>query len=120
MPADRDSVIHRTLLEYEQNLMAWTRTSVSFMTLGFGFYKFFDYLVEADQNPLSNSFFGPPEFALVIIGIAIAAVTLAILHFINNVRLLEKECAAAFRSAARPIANFVLLLGWALLIVVLL
>jgi uncharacterized membrane protein YidH (DUF202 family) len=84
MPADRDSVIHRTLLEYEQNLMAWTRTSVSFMTLGFGFYKFFDYLVEADQNPLSNSFFGPPQFALVIIGMASPSPLLRLPYFISS------------------------------------
>jgi len=69
MASNEDLALHQRFLVQEQTLMGWIRTCASFITFGFGFYKFFEYLNEGDETSISNSLFGPPEFALAVIAV---------------------------------------------------
>lgn len=99
--------------------MAWIRTCASFITFGFAFYKFFEYLNEGDETSLSNSLFGPPEFALTVIAVGVVALAIAILHYKHSLTLLQKESGESYRSLAGLVAHFVMALGLGVLIVVL-
>ena len=99
--------------------MAWIRTCASFITFGFAFYKFFEYLNEGDESSLSNSLFGPAEFVLGVIAVGVITLAIAVLHYKLNLSLLQKESGETNRSLAGLIANFVMALGLGVLIVML-
>ena len=99
--------------------MAWIRTCASFITFGFAFYKFFEYLNESDETSLSNTPFGPPQFALGVIAVGVVTLAIAILHYRQSLTLLQKKSGETYRSLAGLIAHFVMALGLGLLIVVL-
>ena len=99
--------------------MAWIRTCASFISIGFAFYKFFEYLNGSDETSVSASLVGPSEFALSIIAIGIVTLAVAILHYKNSLKWLEKECDESYQSLAGFIATFVLVFGLGLLILVL-
>ena len=50
MTNDKDLALHQRVFAQEQTLMDWIRTCASFITFGFAFYKFFEYLNEGDET----------------------------------------------------------------------
>src|SRR6187402_3899073 len=85
--------IERTRLAHERTLMAWVRTATSLISFGFTIYKFFEYLRESQGAP-ARSTIGPREFAVLMIGIGIAAMVLATIGHYRSMRALRIEYGA--------------------------
>ncbi len=120
MASENNLALKRTFMAHERTLMAWIRTSTSLITFGFTIYKFFAYLVEADDTPLADSMVGPREFALAMISIGLVTLAVAAVQYKNSLQLLEKEFGDKYRSLAGALAMVVSFLGLGVLIVVLL
>ena len=100
--------------------MAWIRTSTSLITFGFTIYKFFAYLVEADETSPADGMLGPREFALGMISIGLITLAVAAVHYKNSLHLLEQEFGEKYRSLAGLLATVVSFMGLGTLIAVLL
>ena len=120
MTSENSLALKRTFMAHERTLMAWIRTSTSLITFGFTIYKFFAYLVEADDTPLADSVVGPREFALAMISIGLVTLAVAAVQYKNSLQLLEQEFGEKYRSLAGALAMVVSFLGLGVLIVVLL
>jgi putative membrane protein len=120
MASENNLALKRTFMAHERTLMAWIRTSTSLITFGFTIYKFFAYLVEADDTPLADSIVGPREFALAMISIGLVTLAVAAVQYKNSLQLLEQEFGEKYRSLAGALAMVVSFLGLGVLIVVLL
>ena len=120
MASENSLALKRTFMAHERTLMAWIRTSTSLITFGFTIYKFFAYLVEADDTPLADSVVGPREFALAMISIGLVTLAVAAVQYKNSLQLLEQEFGEKYRSLAGALAMVVSFLGLGVLIVVLL
>jgi len=120
MASENNLALKRTFMAHERTLMAWIRTSTSLITFGFTIYKFFTYLVEADDTPLADSIVGPREFALAMISIGLVTLAVAAVQYKNSLQLLEQEFGEKYRSLAGALAMVVSFLGLGVLIVVLL
>ena len=59
--------------------MAWVRTATSLISFGFTIYKAFEYLRQR-QPDVAHGVLGPRNFALVLIGLGIAALILVCLR----------------------------------------
>jgi len=77
LPAATKLSVDRTRLAHERTLMAWVRTSTSLISFGFTIYKFFEYLRESQHVVREAGTIGPREFALLMMGIGLAALALA-------------------------------------------
>jgi len=120
MTSENSLALKRTFMAHERTLMAWIRTSTFLITFGFTIYKFFAYLVEADDTPLADSIVGPREFALPMISIGLVTLAVAAVQYKNSLQLLEQEFGEKYRSLAGALAMVVSFLGLGVLIVVLL
>lgn len=77
LPAATTLAVDRTRLAQERTLMAWVRTATSMITFGFTIYKFFHEQQLQTHVPVTGIRFGPREFALVMVGIALVMLALA-------------------------------------------
>jgi len=110
--------VDRTRLAYERTLMAWTRTATSLISFGFTIYKFFQYLREERQ--VAEGVLGPRGFALLMIGIGLAALVLATVEHRRNMKALRETYGPVPYSLAAVVAGFIAILGVAGLLIVLL
>src|SRR5262245_14201650 len=111
--------VERTRLAYERTLMAWTRTATSLISFGFTIYKFFQYLRE-DRPVADASVLGPRGFALLMIGIGLAALVFATVEHRQNMKALRASYGPVPYSIAAVVAGLIALLGVAGLLAVLL
>src|SRR5499425_2359350 len=101
--ATDDLALRRTFLAHERTLMAWMRTSASLISFGFTIYKFFEYL--RDKGELrADRRFGPREFALMLIGIGLAALLVGAVENRLAMKTLRKHYAHVPYSMATLIA----------------
>jgi putative membrane protein len=116
--ADSDDLaLQRTFLAHERTVMAWVRTATSLISFGFGIYKFFQYLSES-SGPRPDRFFGPREFALIMIALGVLALAMAAYQYKQNLKLLEQRFGAKYRSLAGSLAVLVSIMAFGLLAVV--
>ncbi|MFO0970620.1 MAG: DUF202 domain-containing protein [Gemmataceae bacterium] len=101
----------RTRLAYERTLMAWIRTATSLISFGFTIYKFFQYLRETAGSPPPQHALGPHTFAILMILIGLAALTLAWVQHRQAVKALGREFGNMPHSLAGVIAAFIAGLG---------
>src|SRR5262245_2338009 len=115
LDASTKLAVERTRLAHERTMMAWVRTAVSLISFGFTIYKFFELdLRRGAAHP--QQLIGPREFALIMIGIGLASISLAtVQHHASLTQLRQTYGAALPRSVAGVAA-----MGVVALIVVLL
>jgi putative membrane protein len=73
--------------------MAWVRTATSLISFGFTIYKFFQYLRE-QEGAIRSGVIGPREFALIMIGIGVAALVIATIGHRRGMQALRAEYGA--------------------------
>jgi putative membrane protein len=110
--------LDRTRLAYERTLMAWVRTATSLISFGFTIYKFFEYL--KGERPLPDRWFGPREFALLMIGTGLIALFLATVEHRRHLQTLRSHYGPMPYSLAAVVAVLIAILGLAGLFSVLL
>jgi len=97
--------------------MAWVRTATSLISFGFTIYKAFEYLRER-QPAVAQGILDPRNFALVLIGLGIGALSLATVQHRHDLRRLEAQYGPLPRSTAAIVGTIVSLLGIVALILV--
>jgi putative membrane protein len=109
--------VDRTRLAYERTMMAWVRTAASLISFGFTIYKFFE-LNPPVQSQLRDVVLGPREFAIAMIGIALASLLLSTFHHQRSMQTLRAQYAgmippstATFVGAVFSVFGFVALMA---------
>ena len=110
LPAATRLALDRTRLAYERTLMAWTRTATSLISFGFTIYKFFEYLREGRQVA-DGGVLGPRGFALMMIGIGLAALVFATFEHRRNLKALRTDYGTVPYSLAAVVAGLIAILG---------
>lgn len=103
--------VERTWLAHERTMMAWVRTATSLISFGFAIYKFFQ-LELGNRGPAAEHPTGPREFALLMIGIGLAALILGFVEHRHSTRTLRATYGDIMpTSVAGLVAGLVSLLG---------
>ena len=89
--------------------MAWFRTAASLISFGFTIYKFFDFLREGQAPP--DRLISPREFALLMMGIGIAALAVAAIDHRRHMQAMRAEYGSIPASLSAGVAVLVALLG---------
>jgi putative membrane protein len=93
--------------------MAWVRTSTSMISFGFTIYKFFQF--EQGRNaPANRGLLTPRDFALIIVGIGLAALLIATVQ--NRIEVADLRKHLEKRSLAVLVAALVSIFGLLVLI----
>lgn len=79
--------LKRTIMAADRTLMAWMRTSVSLISLGFTIYKFLQYVREEGERSRIR-LEGPRHLGMVMIGLGVTFLLLASIQFWGEVRRL--------------------------------
>jgi len=95
-------------LAYERTLMAWLRTALSLIAIGFTIYKLFSYGLGAR---LDAGDLGPREFGMLMIGGGLATLVLGLLDQRRNLRRLRLQYGPLPYSSAGTTAGLIGLLG---------
>jgi putative membrane protein len=93
-------------LAYERTLMAWLRTALSLIAIGFTIYKLFSYNAALQAGEL-----GPREFGMLMIGGGLATLVLGLLDQRRNLRRLRLQYGPLPYSSAGITAGLIGLLG---------
>ncbi|MCX8556813.1 DUF202 domain-containing protein [Mycolicibacterium mucogenicum] len=99
--------VERTRLALERTTMAWIRTSTSLITFGFTIFKFFEY--QAEQN--HRTVVSPWIVGMVMIGIGLAALTLAWFQHRQEAAVLRAQDPDLPYSLAGVMAGLIAMLG---------
>ena len=102
--------VDRTRLAHDRTLMAWVRTSTSLISFGFTIYKFFQYLNE-QQGTQHRGWFGPRQFATLMIIIGIVALMLATFQHQRDMKTLRAHHPEVSYSLATVLAGLISILG---------
>jgi putative membrane protein len=111
LPDANHLAVDRTRLAHERTLMAWIRTAVSLISFGFAIFKFFQFLRESKPDQPPHSAFGPHLFAILMIGIGLAALALAWIQTRQELKILREQAGPMPYSLASVIAAMVAGLG---------
>jgi putative membrane protein len=112
LPDATKLAVERTRLAHERTLMAWVRTATSLISFGFTIYKFFQFLREEKGGDVPTGIIGPREFALMMIGIGLAALIFATIGHRRSMEALRAEYGVMIpRSLSMIVAVLVGLLG---------
>jgi putative membrane protein len=110
--------LDRTRLAYERTQMAWVRTATSLISFGFTIFKFFDAF-NRDKAPLPDQWFGPREFALLMISTGLVALLLSTMEHRRHMQTLRTHYGPIPKSLAALVSGLIAILGVAGLLSVL-
>jgi putative membrane protein len=98
--------LDRTRLAHERTLMVWVRTAASLISFGFTIDKTFG-LLRQQQSGAAPSAIGARTFALMLIGIGLAALLLAAAQHRKDLKALRDEYGPVPYSLAAVVAVLV-------------
>ena len=101
----------RTRLSYDRTMMSWIRTGTSLIAFGFTVYKFFQFEASKLAAESPSSLITPRRFAMVMIGVGLAALILSKVEHVQGMKRLRAEGAETFFSMASVLAWLVAALG---------
>ena len=100
----------RTWLSLERTLMAWIRTSVTFVGLGFTVTKLFDFLHDLQSKARPSHVFGYRTYSLVLVAMGVLVLVAAVVQHRRFVRRWwPAESAPPFSLATAVAVTFALL-----------
>jgi putative membrane protein len=99
----------RTALSSEQTLLAWVRTSLSMIGLGFGVTQFFHYVVQ-QEDALQHTA-SVRRLGLAIISIGVVVLILAIVEHVWRLRKMKEQGLPTDAGSFLPIGSAVGLLA---------
>lgn len=102
--------LDRTRLAYERTQMAWVRTATSLISFGFTIFKFFEYL-KGENAPVQERWFGPREFALLMIVTGLVALLLSSLDHRRHMQALRSQYGPVPYSLAALMSILIAILG---------
>lgn len=102
--------IERTRLAYERTLMAWIRTATGLISFGFTIYKFFEFEMTKNPAPV-HRLIGPREFAMIMIGAGLVALSLSVVEHRRQIRQLGGESSTMAPSIAGVLATLIAIMG---------
>ncbi|MGH9480677.1 MAG: YidH family protein [Terriglobales bacterium] len=109
-PDANQLAFERTWLAQERTLMAWVRTALSFITFGFGVYKFFEYEQQQAIHRLHH-LLSPRDFGILIMSIGMFGLTMALVEHQRQVKPLEAAFGLKRTSTAAVVGTMVALFG---------
>jgi putative membrane protein len=102
--------LDRTRLAYERTQMAWVRTATSLISFGFTIFKFFEYL-RSEKAPVPDRWFGPREFALLMISTGLVALLLSTIEHRRHMKALRAHYGPVPYSLAALVSGLIAILG---------
>src|SRR5271169_4576686 len=96
----------RTWMAHERTLMAWIRTATSMIGFGFTIYKFFE-----GRPPSPGALLSSRDFAILMIGFGLIALTLATIQHIIDIRSISDLTTRKRRSIALVLSILLAALG---------
>lgn len=102
--------LDRTRLAYERTQMAWVRTATSLISFGFTIFKFFEYLRD-QKTTIPERWFGPREFALLMIATGLVALLLSTLEHRRHMQALRAQYGPVPQSMAALLSGLIAILG---------
>lgn len=102
--------LDRTRLAYERTQMAWVRTATSLISFGFTIFKFFEYLKD-QQTAGPERWFGPREFALLMIVTGLVALLLSSIDHRRHMQALRTHYGPVPYSLAALMSILIAILG---------
>jgi putative membrane protein len=90
--------------------MAWIRTATGLISFGFTIYKFFDFELAKNPVPVTH-LIGPRQFAMIMIGSGLVALSLSVVDHRRNLRQLEGESNTMVPSIAGVLASLIAIMG---------
>jgi putative membrane protein len=105
-PTSNQLAADRTWMAHERTLMAWIRTATSMISFGFTIYKFFE-----GRPPSPNTLLTSRDFAILMIGFGLIALTLATIQHVIEIRLIADQMSRKRRSIALVLSVLLAILG---------
>jgi putative membrane protein len=105
-PTSNQMAADRTWMAHERTLMAWVRTATAMISFGFTIYKFFE-----GRPPNPHGILTSRDFAILMIGFGLIALTLATIQHVIEIRSLSDLTTRKRRSIALVLAILLTVLG---------
>ena len=99
----------RTFLAQERTQMAWIRTALSLISFGFTISKFFEFL--SGQKGVPEPLLGAQTVGMVMIAMGSAALMVATMQHLFELRALRAHCPGLPRSVSGLMGALLALLG---------
>jgi len=107
--------LERTLMAADRTILAWVRTSISFIGFGFTIYKVLDSLVKAQPGVIIIKDQTPRNIGILLLLAGVIPLVFIMLDYIRGLKRMGKS-EGLYRNPYLIVAGIVILLGVYLLI----
>jgi putative membrane protein len=109
--------LERTRMAADRTILAWVRTSISFIGFGFTIYKVLDSLVKAQPGAMLIKDQTPRNIGILLILAGVIPMVFVMLDYIRGLKRMGKS-GGLYRNPYVIVAGIVILLGVYLLITI--